>query len=163
MSIEEEITKRGNFLNGKNFKTIKSKSLLMNARNLLNENNLVKDEIVSVANGNIQKFEIISEVQIPNGGYTTSLKATVSVTKLTSFVESKGVVVEFKGSLFSFNINQLILNEANESKAIEEITSTTLNIISKSFLLALPENYSFFHPTSHEWGKGVVYCCYITL
>ena len=38
-----------------------------------------------------------------------------------------------------------------------------LNIISKSFLLALPENYSFFHPTSHEWGKGVVYCCYITL
>ena len=42
MSIEEEITKRGNFLNGKNFKTIKSKSLFMNARNLLNENNLKK-------------------------------------------------------------------------------------------------------------------------
>ena len=94
---------------------------------------LVKDEIVSVANGNIQKFEIISEVQIPNGDYATSLKATVSVTKLTSFVESKGVVVEFKGSLFAFNINQFILNEANESKAIEEITSTSLNIISKSF------------------------------
>jgi hypothetical protein len=94
---------------------------------------LIKDEIVSVANGNIQKFEIISEVQIPDGGYTTSLKATVSVTKLTSFVESKGIVAEFKGSLFSFNINQLNLNEANESKAIEEITSTTLNIVSKSF------------------------------
>jgi hypothetical protein len=99
---------------------------------ILNDS-LVKDEIVSVANGNIQKFEVISEVQIPNGGYASTLKATVSVTKLTSFVESKGVVVEFKGSLFSFNINQLILNEANESKAIEEITSTTLNIISKSF------------------------------
>ena len=94
---------------------------------------LIKDEIVSVTNGNIQKFEIISEVQIPNGYYATSLKATVSVTKLTSFVESIGVVAEFKGSLFSFNINQLILNEANELKAIEEITSTTLNIISKSF------------------------------
>lgn len=99
---------------------------------ILNDN-LVKDEIVSVANGNIQKFEIISEVQIPSGDYATSLKATVSVTKLTSFVERKGVVVEFKGSLFAFNINQLILNEANESKAIEEITSTSLNIISKSF------------------------------
>jgi hypothetical protein len=76
---------------------------------------------------------VISDVQIPNGDYVTSLKATVSVTKLTSFVESKGVVAEFKGSLFSFNITQLILNEANELKAIEEITSTTLNIISKSF------------------------------
>ena len=32
---------------------------------ILNDN-LVKDEIVSVSNGNIQKFEIISELQIPN-------------------------------------------------------------------------------------------------
>jgi hypothetical protein len=72
--------------------------------------NLVKDEIVSVANGNIQKFEIISEVQNPNGGYVTSLKATVSVTKLTSFVESKGVVVDFKNGLFALNIqNQEII------------------------------------------------------
>jgi len=49
---------------------------------ILNDN-LVKDEIVSVANGNIQKFEIISEVQIPSGNYATSLRATVSITKLT--------------------------------------------------------------------------------
>lgn len=35
---------------------------------ILNDN-LVKDEIVSIANGNIQKFEIISEVQIPSGYY----------------------------------------------------------------------------------------------
>lgn len=76
---------------------------------ILNDN-LVKDEIVSVANGNIQKFEIISEVQIPSGGYATSLKATVSVTKLTSFVESKGVVVEFKGSILAANVKQQMLN-----------------------------------------------------
>ena len=54
---------------------------------------LVKDKIVSVSSGNIQNFEVISEVQISDGGYATTLKATVSVTKLTSFVESKGVVV----------------------------------------------------------------------
>jgi hypothetical protein len=87
---------------------------------ILNDN-LVKDEIVSVSNGNIQKFEVISEVQIPNGDYATSLKATVSVTKLTSFVESKGVVVDFKGSLFSFNVKQQILNEENETKAITDL------------------------------------------
>lgn len=107
-------------------------SFISSKTEILNDN-LVKDEIISVANGNIQKFEIISEIQIPNGHYATSLKATVSVTKLTSFVESKGVEVELKGSLFSFNINQLNLNEANELKAIEEITATTLNIIRKSF------------------------------
>ena len=99
---------------------------------ILNDN-LVKDEIVSVANGNIQKFEIISEVQIPNGGYATSLKATVSVTKLTSFVQSKGVVVEFKGSLFAFNVNQQILNEKNEIKAIEDLCKVITKLSDASF------------------------------
>ena len=99
---------------------------------ILNDN-LVKDEIVSVSNGNIQKFEIISEVQIPNGDYATSLKATVSVTKLTSFVESKGVVVEFKGSLFAFNVNQQILNEKNEIKAIEDLCNVITKLSDASF------------------------------
>lgn len=99
---------------------------------ILNDN-LVKDEIVSVANGNIQKFEIISEVQIPNGGYATSLKATVSVTKLTSFVESKGVTTEFKGSLFAFNVNQQILNEKNEIKAIEDLCNVITKLSDASF------------------------------
>lgn len=99
---------------------------------ILNDN-LVKDEIVSVSNGNIQKFDVISEVQIPDGGYATFLKATVSVTKLTSFVVSKGIEVEFKGSLFAFNLNQQILNESNESKAIKDMIDVTIDIISKSF------------------------------
>ena len=76
---------------------------------------LVKDEIVMISNGNIQDFEIISEIQIPDGGgYATSLKTTVSVTKLTSFVESKGVEVEFQGGLFGANIRQQKLNEEAE-------------------------------------------------
>ena len=105
---------------------ISSKSEILN-------DNLVKDEIVSVANGNIQKFEIISEIQIPEVGYATSLKATVSVTKLTSFVESKGVVVEFKGSLFAFNATQQILNEQNEVTAIKNLREIVKNMTKNSF------------------------------
>lgn len=99
---------------------------------ILNDN-LVKDEIVSIASGNIQKFEIISEVQIPNLGYATSLKATVSVTKLTSFFESKGAAIEFKGSLFAFNVNQQILNEKNEIKAIEDLCKVVSALSDASF------------------------------
>lgn len=99
---------------------------------ILNDN-LVKDEVVSVANGNIQNFEIISEIQIPSGDYVTTLKATVSVTKLTSFVESKGVTVEFKGSLFAFNANQQILNEQNEIIAIKRLREIVKNMTKNSF------------------------------
>jgi hypothetical protein len=99
---------------------------------ILNDN-LVKDEIVSIANGNIQNFEVISEVQIPDGGYAISLKATVSVTKLTSFVESKGVVVEFKGGLFASNILIQELYEKNEYEAIKNVTEILKRISVKSF------------------------------
>jgi hypothetical protein len=98
---------------------------------ILNDN-LVKDEIVSVANGNIQKFEIISEVQIPNGDYATSLKATVSVTKLTSFVESKGVVADFTGSILAANVKQQMLNEQNEIKSLGNIVNTCKEILDLS-------------------------------
>jgi hypothetical protein len=98
---------------------------------VLNDN-LVKDEIVSVANGNIQKYDVISEVQIPDGDYATSLKATVSITRLTSFVESKGVVVEFKGSILAANVKQQMLNEKNEEKSITNVVSTCKEILDRS-------------------------------
>jgi hypothetical protein len=93
---------------------------------------LVKDEIVSVSNGNIQDDEVISEVELPNGGYATTLKATVSVTKLTSFVESKGGEVEFKGSLFGANLRQQKLNEDAEHKSIVNLCKVSDEILSKS-------------------------------
>ena len=99
---------------------------------ILNDN-LVKDEVVSVSNGNIKNFEILSEVNIPDGGFATSLKATVSVTKLTSFVESKGGAIEFKGNLFTFNIKQQILNEKNELQIINDLLIISKDLMKKSF------------------------------
>jgi hypothetical protein len=99
---------------------------------ILNDD-LVKDEIVSVANGNIQKFEIISEVQIPDGNYATTLNATVSVSKLISFVESKGGTVEFKGGLFATNILMQELYEKNERNAVNNLIFTLEELSKNSF------------------------------
>ena len=94
---------------------------------------LVKDEIVSVSNGNIQKFDILSEVQTPNGEWSNTVKAIVSVSKLTSFCESKGIKVEFKGGLFAINIKQQQLNEQNEIAAIDNMCQVLRDISDKSF------------------------------
>jgi hypothetical protein len=93
---------------------------------------LIKDEIVSVSNGNIQKFEEVSEVVLENNDYSVTLKATVSLTKLTSFVESKGWEVEFKGALFGANIRQQKLNEEAEFKAILNLCEVSNEILSNS-------------------------------
>ena len=99
---------------------------------ILNDN-LVKDEIVSVANGNIQKFEIISEVQLPNNDYSTSLNVIVSATKLTSFIKNKGYAVEFGGALFASNVLIQDLYKKNELIAIESLVQTLKIISSSSF------------------------------
>ena len=99
---------------------------------ILNDN-LVKDEIVSVSNGNIQKYEIISESINSQGAQTVILKATVSVSKLTGFIKSKGIEHELLGELFAFNINQKKLNEKNEIIAIENLKETVSDLLKNSF------------------------------
>ena len=98
---------------------------------ILNDN-LVKDEIVSVANGNVQKYDIVSQVEVPNIGYAITLSATVSISKLTSFVESKGVEVEFKGGMFAANIKLQKLNEESERIAISNLTKTAFILLNNS-------------------------------
>ncbi|MEO6190153.1 MAG: hypothetical protein ABIO44_07095, partial [Saprospiraceae bacterium] len=99
---------------------------------ILNDD-LIKDEIVSVSNGSIQKFNVISEVQMPDGSFATILIATVSVNKLTSFIESKEMNIEFKGALFAFNLNQQILNEKNEIKAMNDLSYVIKKIADNAF------------------------------
>lgn len=90
---------------------------------------LVKDEIVSVANGNVEKYDVVSQVEIPNVGYAMTLNATISIAKLTSFAESKGVVVEFKGGMFGLKIKLQKLNEQNELNACINILSVVHELL----------------------------------
>lgn len=94
---------------------------------------LVADEIASVANGNIQSFKILNASQLPDGNWGVTLNAVISVNKLTSFVQSKGVTVEFQGSLFAINIKQQMLNESAEYKATKQLEDILNNPLHNAF------------------------------
>jgi hypothetical protein len=94
---------------------------------------LVKDEIVTVANGNIQKYEKISEIKLPNGNYATSLRATVSVDKLRSFVQSKGISVQFNGGVFAMNMAMQEMYKKNELIAWKNTRSIIDQLIPSCF------------------------------
>ena len=81
-------------------------------------NKIVADEMASVTSGNIKSFEILNKAQLPDGRWDVILNAIVSIDKLTSFVQSKGVKVEVNGGLFAVNIKQQIINENGEINAI---------------------------------------------
>ena len=82
---------------------------------------VVADQMASVSSGNIKSFSILNESQLPNGSWGVTLKAMVSVSKLTSFVEAKGIAIEIKGGMFALNIKQQLLNEQGEIKAVSEM------------------------------------------
>ena len=94
---------------------------------------VIKDEIISITNGNIQEFKIISEIKIPNGEYAVTLKATVSLQKLVSFINNNGGKAELNGGLFAANVKQQILNEENEVKTIRNMCNVLDKIASRMF------------------------------
>lgn len=61
---------------------------------------LVKDEIVSVTSGNIQKYNELGSVTLPNGNMSVTLQATVSIEKLISYAQNKGSECEIRWSNF---------------------------------------------------------------
>jgi len=57
---------------------------------------VVADQMASVSSGNIKSYEVLNESQLPDGSWGVTLKIIVSVDKLTSFVEAKGIAIEIK-------------------------------------------------------------------
>lgn len=82
---------------------------------------VVADQMASVSSGNIKSFEILNQDQLPDGRWGVTLKAIVSVDKLTSFVQAKGIAIEVKGGMFAINIKQQLLNEQGEIKAVADM------------------------------------------
>jgi hypothetical protein len=80
-----------------------------------------KDEIVSISSGNITNYEIISELQLPNGSYSVTISSQVSLKSFANYMQKKGHKVSFSGSKFSMNIKLLKLNEESEKKAINNM------------------------------------------
>lgn len=107
---------------------------------------LLAEQITSVATGNIQSYSMLNESQLPNGSWGVTLKAIVSVSKLTSFVESKGIAIEFKGGLFAINIKQQMLNEQGEINAIHNLEG----LLHETMQTAFDYTISYKSPKSQD-------------
>jgi hypothetical protein len=108
-------------------------AFLSSSTEVINDS-LTKDEIVSISNGNVQEYKIIDEKSLNNGTYLSTLSVTVSVEKLASYMQKKGVAtVDFKGTLFSYNINLRELNKKNELLAVRNLIKICNEILKNTF------------------------------
>ena len=87
---------------------------------ILNDD-LVKDEIVTISNGNIKGYKEVSFNTLPNGKIFITLEATVSISKLINYAQSKGAEAEFAGATFGMNMRKKELNKKNEKIALDNL------------------------------------------
>ncbi len=121
---------------------ISSKTEILNDR-------LLNDEIVSISNGSVQRYEILSEERFTDNSYLSTLRVWVSLENLTNLCVSKGISVEFDGGLFSINIKQQLLNEEAEIKAVENLIFMLHPILLQSFNYAV----QYDSPVSVDGGS----------
>ena len=99
---------------------------------LLNDE-LVKDEIVTISSGNIKEYKEVSIANLPSGKIFATLRAVVSVSKLISYAQHKGAKVEFAGATFAMNMKMKELNKKNEAIAWDNLLQKLNQLLLNSF------------------------------
>lgn len=120
--------------------------VFISANTTIVNDSLLKDEIVSLTNGNIQKYSVLSQTEIPGIGYSVFVNADVSLSKLSSFAQSKGSEATFDGGGFAMNIKLQKLNEQAELVAINNLLTQTWEYINS----AIQFNLEIGQPTLNQ-------------
>ena len=94
---------------------------------------LIKDEIVSVSKGNVKKYKKLSASTLPNGQVSVRVEATISISKLISYARSKGSKAEFAGQTFAMNIKLKELRETNTIAALKHMVDECTIVAKDAF------------------------------
>lgn len=105
---------------------------------ILNDD-LVKDEIVTISNGNIKSYEVLSDVKCEDGQDMVTVKATVCISKLVSYAKSKGASAEFAGATFAQSMKIKELYKQNEAKALENLLTQVKFMLPSCYDLGLSD------------------------
>lgn len=98
---------------------------------ILNDD-MVKDEIVTISTGNIKNYKELSYSTLQDGRSYLTLQATISLSNLTKYAQNKGASTEFAGAAFGMNMKMMELNKENEKKVLQHMVEK-LNSIDNLF------------------------------
>ncbi|MDE6340057.1 MAG: hypothetical protein K2K97_09790, partial [Muribaculaceae bacterium] len=95
---------------------------------ILNDD-IVKDEIVTISNGSIKEYNIVSQYKKENGtGYSVTANATVSLPHLITFAKNHGSECEFAGKTFAMEMKLFEIQKQNELKALYNLTDQIIQL-----------------------------------
>lgn len=116
---------------------------------------LVKDELVSLKKGSIRKYKIISDFNPSTRSVT--IETEVSPERITQFVENHGSVAELAGETFGTGLKLYKLNLSNAVVAMEHLFISLSEISKKMYDYKL-EAYGPILVGNEAWVPVVVRC-----
>ena len=84
---------------------------------------LIKDEIVTVSRGNVKYYKELSSITLPSGLQEVTLQAMISISTLSSYAKSKGSSAELAGAAFAMNMKIFEANKQNELAALQHLAT----------------------------------------
>ena len=99
---------------------------------LLNDE-IVKDEIVSVSKGNVKSYKKLSSAVMPNGQVLVTIETTISIGKLVSFAKSKGSSAELAGQDFAMDLKMKRLRAQNTEKCLDNLKQEIAILLQNAF------------------------------
>ena len=110
---------------------------------------IVKDVIATVSSGNIQSYKELSSMDL-GSTKVVNIEAIVSIGKLVSFAQSKGMRTELAGATFAMNMKMKELNKKNELIALDNLFKQLNMMADHSNLF----NYTIETGEPHIWDNG---------
>jgi len=99
---------------------------------LMNES-VVRDEIATLAKGNVKSFVELSSIQKTDNDWFVTLKTTMSPSNLIEYTKAHGGSVEFAGGLFAQSMKLIDLNTKNEKIAMDNLYHQLISLLPKMF------------------------------
>lgn len=114
---------------------------------------VISDEIATVASGNIKSYKELSTSQ-SDGKTTVTLEAVVSVGKLISYAKSKDAECELDGAALGRDIELKLLFKKNEEKAVENLLAMIENQLPDCFDYTISMDKVVFSQEEKSWAHG---------
>ena len=109
---------------------------------------LESDKTYSTTSGYIKRVQDISKSNIGDE-YSVTIEAVISPEKLSSFVKSKGIDVEYNGSLYASNLRIQKMNEYSEQNSVRILSEYAETVIPKCFDIEVTAKDPYKYPA--EW------------
>lgn len=107
--------------------------MFYSSNTLISNDSLVIDDFAKVNRGNIKEIKSISTEEISLNKWFANVNITISLTDIDKYYQSVGEKLKYEGSLYSFNIQLMELNELNETKSICNMIEVANEITSNLF------------------------------